>query len=49
MYIDPSGNIPWWGKLLIGLGVVLIGAALTAVTAGTGAGVMAAFGSALLT
>ena len=34
---------------MIGLGVVLIGAALTAVTAGTGTGVMAAFGSALLT
>ena len=50
-YVDPDGHapIPWWGKLLIGIGVVLVGAVVTALTAGTGAGFMAAFGAALLT
>ena len=51
MYSDGSGcsPLPWWGKLLIGIGVVLVGAVVTALTAGTGAGFMAAFGAALLT
>ena len=50
-YVDSDGHapIPWWGKLLIGIGVVLVGAVVTALTAGTGAGFMAAFGAALLT
>ena len=50
-YVDPDGHapIPWWGKLLIGIGVVLVGAVVTALTAGTGAGFMSAFGAALLT
>ena len=50
-YVDPDGHapIPWWGKLLIGIGVVLVGAVVTALTAGTGAGFMVAFGAALLT
>ena len=51
MYTDVFGcsPLPWWGKMLIGIGVVLLGAAVTALTVGTGAGFMAAFGSALLT
>ena len=51
MFSDGSGcsPLPWWGKLLIGIGVVIVGAVVTALTAGTGAGFMAAFGAALLT
>jgi len=51
MYSDETGYsaMPWWGKLLIGIGVVVLGAVVTALTAGTGTGFMAAFGSALLT
>ena len=49
-YADPTGNeeIPWWGKLLIGIGFIVVGAAVTALTAGTGVGFLSAFGSALL-
>ena len=51
MYSDETGYspLPWWGKLLIGIGFIVVGAAVTALTAGTGAGFMAAFGAALLT
>ena len=51
MYSDETGYspLPWWGKLLIGIGFLVVGAAVTALTAGTGAGFMAAFGAALLT
>lgn len=51
MFTDESGcsPLPWWEELLIGLGFIIIGAAVTALTAGTGLGFMAAFGSALLT
>ena len=45
---EDSWNMPWWGKLLIGLGMIVAGALVTALTAGTGSGFMAAFGSALL-
>ena len=45
---DANEGIPWWAKLLIGLGALLLGALVTALTAGTGTGFMAAFGSALL-
>lgn len=50
MYVDPSGydEIPWWGKLLIGIGFIVVGAVVTALTAGTGVGFLPAFGSALL-
>ena len=41
-------TIPWWGKLLIGIGFIVVGAAVTALTAGTGVGFLSAFGSALL-
>ena len=47
--IDSEGNLSWWQKLLIGLGVLIVGAFITAITAGTGTGFWAAFGSALLT
>ena len=50
MYVDPTGydEIPWWGKLLIGIGFIVVGAVVTALTAGTGVGFLPAFGSALL-
>lgn len=50
MYFDRDGHapMPWWGKILIGVGFVLAGAVVTALTAGTGVGFIAAFGSALL-
>ena len=50
-YIDANGHesLPWWAKILIGVGFVVVGAVVTALTAGTGVGVMAAFGAALLT
>ena len=38
-----------WVKLVVGIGVVVVGALVTATTAGTGLGFFAAFGSALLT
>ena len=47
-----SWNMPWWGKLLIGLGMIVAGALVTALTAGTGSGFggfISAFGSAMLT
>ena len=47
--IDSEGNLSWWQKLLIGLAVLIVGAFITAITAGTGTGFWAAFGSALLT
>ena len=51
MYADEAGcePLPWWGKLLIGVGFIVLGAVVTALTAGTGAGFAAAFGAALLT
>ncbi len=49
--VDPSGckALPWWAKLLIGVSFVVAGAAVTALTAGTGTGFVAAFGAALMT
>ncbi len=51
MMVDPSGckALPWWAKLLIGVSFVVAGAAVTALTAGTGTGFVAAFGAALMT
>ena len=58
MYVDPSGYIlesivNWfknnWIKLAIGTTILILGAVVTALTAGTGVGFIAAFGSALLT
>ena len=49
MGYDPDGTLDWWQKLLIGVAFVLVGAAVTAATAGTGTGFVAAFGAALLT
>ena len=46
---DDDGNMPWWLKLLLGLAFIVVGALITAVTAGAGTGFWAAFGSALLT
>ena len=48
---EADGNVwdmPWWVKILIGLGTVFVGALVTAFTAGTGISAVAAFGSALL-
>ena len=50
MYQDDTGHsASRLERLLIGAGAVLVGAAITALTAGTGSGFMAAFGAALLT
>lgn len=49
MGYDPDGTLDWWQKLLIGAAFILVGAAVTAATAGTGTGLLAAFGAALLT
>ena len=50
MYYDPSGHLPEWAwKLIIGTGFILVGALVTAATAGAGTAFWAAFGSALLT
>ena len=46
---DSDGDLPWWLKLLIGIAFVVIGALVTAATAGAGTGFWAAFGSALVT
>ena len=49
-YADPSGHLPEWAlKLIIGTGFILVGAFVTAATAGTGTVFWTAFGSALLT
>lgn len=50
-YVDPDGNrkLRWWEKLLIGLTFIVLGALVTALTAGAGTGFFAAFGAALLT
>ncbi len=48
MGYDPTGTLEWWHKILIGLGVIVLGAAVTALTAGTGTGFVATFGSALV-
>ncbi|MBR2492164.1 MAG: RHS repeat-associated core domain-containing protein, partial [Paludibacteraceae bacterium] len=49
-YADPSGHLPEWAwKLIIGTSFILVGALVTAVTAGAGTAFWAAFGSALLT
>ena len=49
-YVDPDGAepLPWWAKILIGASFIIVGAAVTALTAGTGTGFFAAFGAALL-
>ena len=50
MYADPSGHLPEWAwKLIIGTSFILVGALVTAATAGAGTAFWAAFGSALLT
>lgn len=51
MFVDEFGHsaLPCLGKLLMGIGFVVVGAAVTALTVGTGTGFMAAFGAALLT
>ncbi len=46
---DEDGNMAWWLKLLLGITFIVVGAFITALTAGTGTGFWAAFGSALLT
>ena len=44
MYTDPSGNLPWWGRLLIGIGIIAVLAVTTIATAGiAGVGVGTAF------
>ncbi|MDE6000983.1 MAG: RHS repeat-associated core domain-containing protein, partial [Clostridia bacterium] len=49
MAVDPTGTkLKWWHKLLIGVAFIVVGAIVTALTAGTGTGFFAAFGSALL-
>lgn len=47
--LDEDGQLAWWKKLLIGLTFIVVGAIITAATAGAGTGFWAAFGSALLT
>lgn len=51
MMTDPDGKepLPWWAKILIGAAFIIAGAVVTALTAGTGTGFVAAFGAALLT
>ena len=46
---DDDGQLAWWKKLLIGLAFIVVGAIVTAATAGAGTGFFAALGSALLT
>ncbi len=46
---DDDGRLAWWKKILIGVAFVIFGAAITALTMGTGTGFFAAFTSALLT